>query len=105
MLILADVRKEFSDSLGKFIPTLQLIPSVTERLEIFRSQTLAKLDPLTKNQEAANAAMESLIDSTVGLDSFFVPDIPISTTRAGLYIYLHAAVSTYYQTRDSIDPY
>ena len=60
---------------------------------MFRSQTLAKLDPLTKKQEAANAAMESLLDSTVGLDNFFVPEIPIANTRAGLYIYLHASVS------------
>lgn len=89
----SEIRKAFADSLDKFIPSFQFPPPVLEKLELFRSQTLAQLDPPSKGQEAANAAMNELLDSTVGLHNFFVPDIPVSNTRAGLYIYIHAAVS------------
>lgn len=93
-LIHTAVRKELSQSLSGFIHTLQPSPGFVERLEIFRSETLARLDPVDKkNQAAANAAMDELLETTVGLENFVVPDIPISTTRAGLYIYLNASVS------------
>lgn len=37
--------------------------------------------------------MDELLDSTVGLDGFVIPDIPITDSRAALYVYLNAAVS------------
>lgn len=60
---------------------------------MFRTDTLAKLDPIDKkNQAAANAAMDELLETTVGLDNFVIQDIPISNTRVALYIYLNASV-------------
>jgi mediator of RNA polymerase II transcription subunit 5 len=44
-------------------------------------------------QEAAEAQVYEVFDQTVGLDSFQVRELPIENTRAGLYIYLNAAVS------------
>lgn len=69
------------------------MPELTEKLELFRTETLASLDPADKKKQVANAAMDELLDSTVGLENFVIPEIPISNTRAGLYIYLNAAVS------------
>lgn len=60
---------------------------------MFRTDTLAKLDPVDKKKQAAtNAAMDELLDTAVGLNSFVIPDMPISNTRAALYIYLNASV-------------
>lgn len=86
------LRKHLSDSLGHFIQTFQPAPLYLERLEIFRTQTLAQLDPVDEKKQAANAAMDELLDSTVGLESFVVADIPIANSRAALYIYLNAAL-------------
>ncbi|XWW96591.1 hypothetical protein V2A60_004568 [Cordyceps javanica] len=86
------VRKHLSESLGNFIQTFQPPPLYVERLEIFRTQTLAQLDPIDENKRAANAAMDELLDSTVGLESFVIADIPISNSRAALYVYLNAAL-------------
>ena len=94
-ICLTDVRKDLSASLANFVPTLQLVPQITEKLEQFRTQTLADLEPMDKKKQDANAAMDDLLDSTVGLENFVVADIPISNTRAGLYVYLNAAVSIY----------
>ncbi|KAG6034550.1 hypothetical protein E4U41_006495 [Claviceps citrina] len=86
------IRKDFSRSLLCFLQTLQPAPFV-DRLEMFRTDTLAKLDPADKKkQAAANAAMDELIDTTVGLDNFVIPDIPISNTKAALYIHLNASL-------------
>ncbi|KAG5978763.1 hypothetical protein E4U55_005966 [Claviceps digitariae] len=86
------IRKYFSKSLSRFIQTLQPAPFV-DRLELFRTDTLAKLDPIDKkNQAAANAAMDELLETTVGLDNFVIQDMPISNTRAALYIYLNASL-------------
>ncbi|KAJ4167726.1 mediator complex subunit [Fusarium falciforme] len=87
-----DARKELAASLASFVPTLQLVPELTEKLELFRTETLASLDPADKKKQVANAAMDELLDSTVGLENFVIPEIPISNTRAGLYIYLNAAL-------------
>ncbi|KAF5013501.1 hypothetical protein FDECE_488 [Fusarium decemcellulare] len=77
---------------ASFVPTLQLVPQLTEKLELFRTETLASLDPTDKKKQVANAAMDELLDSTVGLENFVVADIPVNNTRAGLYIYLNAAL-------------
>lgn len=93
MLTRTDVRKEMSAGLASFVPTLQLVPQITDKLEQFRTEILASSDPADKKKQATNAAMDELLDSAVGLDNFVVADIPVSNTRAGLYIYLNAAVS------------
>lgn len=72
--------------------TLQPAPFV-DRLDIFRTDTLAKFDPVDKKtQAAANAAMDELLESTVGLGNLVISDMPISNTRAALYIHLNASV-------------
>lgn len=87
------MRKELSQSLTDFMHTLQHAPGVVERLEVFRSETLGRLDSVDKNsQAAANAAMDELLDPAVGLDNLVIPDMLIPNTRAGLYVYLNAAV-------------
>ncbi|OAR01201.1 hypothetical protein LLEC1_05680, partial [Akanthomyces lecanii] len=86
------LRKHLSDNLGSFIPTLQPVtPAFVDRLESFRTQTLAQLDPPDKKKKAANAVMDELLDSTVGLESYVIPEVPISNSRAALYVYLNAA--------------
>ncbi|OAQ77615.1 mediator of RNA polymerase II transcription subunit 5 [Purpureocillium lilacinum] len=87
-------RKELSQSLSGFIHTLEGAPGFAERLEMFRSETLAKFDPADKKkQAAANAAMDELLENAAGLDDFVVADIPISNTRAGLYVHLNASLA------------
>ncbi|KAJ6438660.1 proteinrelated to ser/arg-related nuclear matrix protein [Purpureocillium lavendulum] len=87
-------RKELSHSLSGFIHTLQAAPGFAERLEMFRSDTLAKFDPVDKKkQAAANAAMDELLENATGPDDIVVPDIPISNTRAGLYVHLNASLA------------
>lgn len=88
-----DIRKELSASLASFVPTLQLVPELTEKLELFRTETLANLDPGDKKKQVTNTAMDDLLESTVGLENFAVAEIPITNTRAGLYIYLNASLS------------
>ncbi|KAK2601945.1 mediator complex subunit [Conoideocrella luteorostrata] len=85
-------RRHLSNSLSSFIQTLQAAPLV-DRLEMFRTDTLAKLDPVDKKRQAAdNAAMDELLETTVGADNFVIPDLIVSNTRAGLYIYLNATL-------------
>jgi mediator of RNA polymerase II transcription subunit 5 len=79
------------------VPTLQLVnagteKSIAEKLDFFRNEVLAKLDPIDKKKQAADAAMNDMLDSAVGPDSFEVREVPIITTRVGMYIYLNAAV-------------
>ncbi|CAG1990921.1 unnamed protein product [Fusarium graminearum] len=87
-----DVRKALSTSLASFLPALQLIPEIADKLELFRTEILASSDPADKKKQVANAAMDELLDSTVGLENFVVAPISVSNTRAGLYIYLNAAL-------------
>lgn len=64
-----------------------------ERLDIFRTETLDRLDPIDKkSQAAANAAMDELLETTVGVDNFAIPDLLITNTRSALYVYLNATV-------------
>jgi mediator of RNA polymerase II transcription subunit 5 len=66
---------------------------IATRLEFFRTDTLAGFEPVDKKNEEATAEIDELLESTVGLDSFVIPEMPITNSRAGLYIYLNAAVS------------
>ncbi|CAI6100418.1 unnamed protein product [Clonostachys chloroleuca] len=95
-LRLIAARKDLAENLSNFVPTLHLGNSITERgifekLENFRTVTLASLDPIDEKKQAADAAISEIIDSAVGgLESFVIDDIPFTNTRAGLYIYVSA---------------
>jgi mediator of RNA polymerase II transcription subunit 5 len=89
-----DTRKALSESLASFVPSIiQGASQIAGRLEMFRTETLASFDPIDKKKETTNNDMEDILDSAMALDSFVVPEIPITNSRAGLYIYLNAAVS------------
>ncbi|KAL7925274.1 mediator complex, subunit Med5 [Trichoderma austrokoningii] len=91
-------RKMFSESLASFVQITQQSPQLPQfqqfinKLELFRTEILAPLDPVDKSKQAANAVMDDILDSTVGVDNFVIPEVPISNTRAGLYIYLGASL-------------
>uniref|UniRef100_A0A8H7NG95 Mediator of RNA polymerase II transcription subunit 5 n=1 Tax=Bionectria ochroleuca TaxID=29856 RepID=A0A8H7NG95_BIOOC len=64
-------RKDLAENLSNFVPTLHLGNSITERgifekLENFRTVTLASLDPIDEKKQAADAAISEIIDSAVG---------------------------------------
>lgn len=71
---------------------MQVSSDVAGQLELFRTQTLAKFLPAEK-KDAAVSDMNNYMDNLLGLDSFQVPEVPLVNSRAGLYIYLSAAVS------------
>ncbi|KAK3378393.1 mediator complex, subunit Med5, partial [Podospora didyma] len=87
-----EIRKQLSNSLEAFLPAIMQTPSeVTNRLDIFRSQTLASFEPVDK-KDTAVSAINSYMDNLIGLENFQVPEIPIINSRAGMYIYLNAAL-------------
>ncbi|PNP48362.1 hypothetical protein TGAMA5MH_00646 [Trichoderma gamsii] len=91
-------RKVFSESLASFVQVIQQSPQLPQfqqfinKLELFRTEVLAPLDPVDKSKQAANAVMDDILDSTVGVDNLVIPEVPITNTRAGLYIYLGASL-------------
>lgn len=90
----ADARHALSDSLAVFVPSIiQSAQAVAAKLEMFRTQTLASFEPVDKKAQAAKAEIDDILDSTMGLDTLAIPEIRITNSRAGLYIYLSAAVS------------
>ncbi|KAK3373899.1 mediator complex, subunit Med5 [Lasiosphaeria ovina] len=87
-----ELRKQLSDSLDVYVPSLMQAPSeIASRIEHFRSQTLASFDP-TDKKDTAVSEMNRYMDNLIGLDSFQVPEIQLDNSRAGLYIYLNAAL-------------
>lgn len=91
-------RKVLAQNLANFVPTLHLGNSITEKdilekLEHFRTVTLASLDPIDEKKQAADATMNEMLDSAMGLEHYVVDEIPVANTRAGLYIHLSALVS------------
>jgi mediator of RNA polymerase II transcription subunit 5 len=66
---------------------------IAARLEMIRSQTLASFEPVDKTKDAEDTQVLDVYDQTVGLESFQIQELPIENTRAGLYLYLNAAVS------------
>lgn len=86
-----------SENLANFVPTLQLVNAgtakpITEKLDFFRNEVLARLDPVDEKKQAADAVMNEMLDSAVGPDAFEVREVPIITTRVGMYVHLNAAV-------------
>ncbi|KAF3770718.1 Med5-domain-containing protein [Cryphonectria parasitica EP155] len=94
------VRKALSKSLANFVPSIipgsaqesQGAAQIASRLEMFRTETLAGFEPVDKKKEAANAEIDELFDETVGLQSIVLQPLDILRSRAGLYIYLNAAL-------------
>lgn len=88
-----EVRKALSASFATFVPSiLQSASQIAGRLEHFRTETLASFDPVEKGKEVVKSDMDELLDSTIGPESFVVPDMPVTNSRANLYIYLNAAL-------------
>ncbi|KAI7781574.1 mediator of rna polymerase ii transcription subunit 5 [Diaporthe eres] len=86
-------RKALSQSLASFIPSImQTASQIAARLELFRTETLAGFEPIDKKKEADNAEMDELLDETLGLQNLSIPDLHVDRSRAGLYIYLNAAL-------------
>lgn len=92
-MIIIDARKQLADGLETFVPTImQTAHEIASRLELFRTETLASFEPVDR-KDSAVSDMNSYMDNLIGLERFQVPEIPIVNSRAGLYIYLDAAVS------------
>lgn len=92
--------KELSKTLGNLIAILLQSNSQSlsaARLEVFRTQTLVTIEPVDKKELSANKEIDDILDGGIGLgiDSVVVEDLPTLNSRAGLYIYLNALVSTY----------
>lgn len=93
-----EARRQLSEALAQFVPYMPHQASdIANRLEIFRTQTLVGFEPVDrkkqKEAEDANTRVYEVFDRTVGLDSFQVSELPVQNTRAGLYIYLNAALA------------
>ncbi|KAF2966809.1 hypothetical protein GQX73_g6752 [Xylaria multiplex] len=88
-----DVRRVLSEALTSFIPSiLQNSSQIASRLELFRTETLASFEPVDKDKKVVpNMDFEDL-ESSMALDSIAIPELPISNSRAGLYIYLNASL-------------
>ncbi|KAI1104909.1 Med5-domain-containing protein [Jackrogersella minutella] len=86
------VRKAMSECLTGFIPSImQGASQIATRLEQFRTETLASFEPVDHNKDATNAVIDD-IESSMALDNFVVSELPNANSRAGLYIYLNAAL-------------
>ncbi|KAI0810637.1 mediator of RNA polymerase II transcription subunit 5 [Xylaria sp. FL0064] len=87
------VRRTLSESLTSFIPSiLQSASQIASRLELFRTETLASFEPVDKDKKPVSNMDLDDLESSMALDSIVIPDLPISNSRAGLYIYLNASL-------------
>lgn len=91
----AGTRQALSRSLASFIPSIaQNSSPIAARLELFRSEILAGFDPADKKKEVVEEEdMGELLDGTVGLEDIALQPLETARSRAGLYIYLNAAVN------------
>ncbi|KAM3071863.1 mediator complex subunit [Clarireedia jacksonii] len=81
--------KELGKALNAFVPLLlQNSPQNAARLDVFRTQTLLTIQPVDKKEQAADEEINEILDSTIGIDSIAVADLPTVNSRAGLYLYL-----------------
>ncbi|TGO83846.1 hypothetical protein BPOR_0584g00030 [Botrytis porri] len=84
---------DLGKALARFVPLLlQSSPQNIQRLDVFRTQTLITILPVDKKERAANAEINEILDSTIGIniDNIAVADLPTVNSRAGLYIYLNS---------------
>ncbi|KLU88418.1 hypothetical protein MAPG_07403, partial [Magnaporthiopsis poae ATCC 64411] len=87
-------RKELSESLANFVPSMvQSAAQIAARLEVFRTETLASFEPVDKAKEAAHAEMNALLDSAVPPENLALPEVLITNTRVGLYIYVNSLLA------------
>ncbi|KAI9646513.1 mediator complex subunit [Ciborinia camelliae] len=84
---------DLGKALAGFVPLLlQSSPQNAQRLDVFRTQTLITILPVDKKERAANAEINEILDSTIGMniDSIVITELPVVNSRAGLYIYLNS---------------
>ncbi|EDN91276.1 hypothetical protein SS1G_00679 [Sclerotinia sclerotiorum 1980 UF-70] len=84
---------ELGKAMAGFVPLLlQSSPQNAQRLDAFRTQTLITILPVNKKEQAANAEINDILDSTMGMniDNIVIADLPAVNSRAGLYIYLNS---------------
>jgi mediator of RNA polymerase II transcription subunit 5 len=68
---------------------------ILDKLEHFRTVTLASLDFADgKKKEATDAVMDDIMDPALAMESVVLSEISVGNTRAGLYIYINALVSS-----------
>lgn len=87
-------RKRLAASIDQLIPYILQNPNasgIAVKLEFSRGQTLAG-EESSDLKDAAVAEMHSYMDNMIGLDAWQIPNIPLVNSRAGLYIYINAAV-------------
>lgn len=87
-------RKRLASSIDQLIPYILQNPNtsgIAEKLEFSRGQALAG-EESSDLKDAAVAEMHSYMDNMIGLDTWQIPDMPLVNSRAGLYIYINAAV-------------
>ena len=74
---------------------------IAGRLELFRTQTLAPLEPAEQKQ-AVSKEIDDLLDGelNLGIESIVVADLPSMNSRAGLYVYLNALVCNHCNKRN-----
>jgi mediator of RNA polymerase II transcription subunit 5 len=89
-----EIRTQLAKALAGLVPLLvQSSAQTAGRLELFRTQTLAAMEPVGKKNEAGKEIDDILEEGMgLGVDSMVVPDLPTMNSRAGLYIYLNALV-------------
>jgi mediator of RNA polymerase II transcription subunit 5 len=85
-----------SRALANFISLLQHAPAIVERLQVFHTQTLVTIQPVDKKEMTASKEIDEMLGQGIELvpDDVTVSDIPIVQSRAGLYIYFNALVSS-----------
>ncbi|KAI0595642.1 mediator complex subunit Med5 [Biscogniauxia sp. FL1348] len=85
-------RRMLSESIASFVPSiLQNSSQIATRLELFRTDTLASFEPADKRKEVMNSAIDD-IESSLAVGNIVIADLPVTNSRAGLYIYLNAAL-------------
>lgn len=91
-----EARKAMSESLTSFVPSIvQSASQIADRLEYFRTTTLAGFEPVDKKNEDEHAQIDDIItynSNMAAIDSLVLPEVPLTNSRAGLYIYLNALV-------------
>ncbi|KAM0324190.1 hypothetical protein ACHAQA_008384 [Verticillium albo-atrum] len=86
-------RKAMSESLATFVPTIMHnAGQIATRLDHFRTNTLASFEPVQAGKPLAHPELDQLFESGVELNNFVIPELPVANSRAGLYIYLNAAL-------------
>ncbi|KAF5879332.1 putative mediator of rna polymerase ii transcription subunit 5 protein [Botrytis fragariae] len=84
---------DLGKAMAGFVPLLlQSSPQNVQRLDVFRTQTLITILPVDKKERVANAEINEILDSTIGMniDNIVVADLPTINSRAGLYIYFNS---------------